>query len=279
MQEWEPCRPQSRPDNGHRAAFGEGAHAVMIATITVLTLATIAIAALVLLPRLREERLVFGQQPDRPVAFGYKMSWLAIRTRDTNRVVEALGLVAPVPCNWQSGIGTVYDGELGETHVFVSPPVSGWTFVVGLPLPHPLGRAFADRSTPLLLDLGHHFPEVQYFFTYPLIDFYAWTKINDGRLVRAFAIGDEGIVCNKGRTTREEKLLGLKLFELRGVRGRKGDAGGEMILYPTEDHVMRIASGWSLDPTRIADKPAEPTLGYIARAPASWRPVRLRQAA
>ena len=162
-------------------------------------------------------------------------------------------------------------------HVFVSPPVDGWTFVVGLPLPHPVGRAFADKCTPLLLDLGAQFPEVQYYFTYPLIDFFAWARIKDGRLVRAFAIGDEGIVWNKGRTTREEKALGLKLFELRGVRGRKGDAGGEIILYPTEDHVMRIAAGWSLDPTMLGEAPAEASIGYVGLAPLRWRPERLRK--
>ena len=251
----------------------------MILTIALLIAGTIAIAAFVLMPRLREERIVFDIVPDRPVAFGYKMAWLAIATRDTQSVVDAIGLAGAGPCNWQSGIGTVYDGDLGDTHVFVSPPVKGWTFVVGLPLPHPVGRGFADKSTPLLLDLGAQFAEVQYYFTYPLIDFFAWARIKDGRLVRAFAIGDEGIVWNKGRPTREEKALGLKFFELRGVRGRKGDAGGEIILYPTEDHVMRIAGGWSLDPTRLNEAPAHTSIGYVGQAPLRWRPERLRKTA
>lgn len=250
----------------------------MFLTIALLTVATIAIAAFVLLPQLREERIMFDVAPDHPVAFGYKMAWLALRTRDTHRVLEVIGVAEARPCNWQSGIGTVYDGDLGETHIFVSPPVDGWTFVIGLPLPHPVGRAFADKCTPLLLDLGAQFSEVQYYFTYPLIDFFAWARIKDGKLARAFAIGDEGIVWNKGRATREEKALGLKLFELRGVRGRKGDAGGEIILYPTEDHVMRIAAGWSLDPTTLSSAPADVATGYVGLAPLRWRPERLRKA-
>ncbi len=249
----------------------------MIVTIALLITGTMALAAFVLMPRLREERLVFGSVPDHPVSFGYKMAWLAVQTRDTQRVIAALGLHEPRACNWQSGIGTVYDGDLGETHVFVSPPVNGWTFVVGLPLPHPVGRNFADKCTPLLLDLAEQFPEVQYYFTYPLIDFFAWARIKEGRLLRAFAIGDEGIVWNKGRTTREEKALGLKLFELRGVKARKGDAGGEMILYPTEDHVMRIAAGWSLDPTQLNDVQAAASIGYVGQASVRWRPERLRR--
>lgn len=251
----------------------------MIVTIAALTIATIAAIALLVMPRLREERLVFGVAPDTPAAFGYKMAWLALQTDDADKVVEVLGLADPRPSNWQSGIGTVYDAELGESHIFVSPPVRGWTFVVGLPLPHPVGGGFIDKCTPLLLDLSRHFPDVQYYFTYPLIDFFAWVRVRDGKLVRAFAISDEGIVWNKGRTTREEKALGLKLFELRGVRGRKGDAGGEMILYLTEDHVMRIAKAWSLDPTAIGGIPVPPGLGYVVQAPFAWRAERLRKTA
>jgi hypothetical protein len=254
----------------------EGLRAVIL-TVTFMTLATIAIAAVVLVPRLREERVVFGIEPDRPVAFGYKMAWLALRTTDTVRVAELIGIADAEPCNWRSGIGTIYDGDLGDTHIFVTPPVAGWTFVVGLPIPHPVGHGFVDKCTPLLLDLGLRVPEVQYYFTYPLIDFYAWVRIKDGRLLRAFAIGDAGVVWNKGRTTREEKALGLKLFELRGVRARKGDSGAEMILYPTEDHVMSIARGWSLDPTALELRSAEPAIGYVGRAPLAWRPERLRQ--
>lgn len=251
----------------------------MIATIALLTIGTIAFAALVLMPRLREERLIFSVVPDLPVPFGYKMSWLALQTEDAAKVVEVLGLGDVIRCNWQSGIGTVYDAELGQARVFVTPPVQGWTFVIGLPLPHPVGRGFADKCTLFLTDLGRHFPDVQYYFTYPLIDVFAWVRIRDGRLVRAFAIGDEGILWNKGRTTREEKALGLKLFELRGVKARKGDAGGEMILYPTEDHVMRVAKGWSMDPTAIGAVPAKAALGYVAQSPITWRPERLRKTA
>jgi hypothetical protein len=240
---------------------------------------TVAVAAHMLAPRMAEGRVIYDQAPDRPAAFGYRMAWLAVRSRDTRAVVEALGLIEPEACNWNSGIGTVYDETLGTDHVFVSPPVNGWTFVVGLSLPHPAGRAFADKCTPMLVTLGRRFIEVQFFFSYPPIDFFAWARMLDGRLVRAFAVGDSGIILNKGRPTKEERALGLKLFDFRGVRGRKGDAGGEIILYPTEDHVMRLAGRWSLDPTKLQpDAVVAPGLGYIALAPASWRPERLRKA-
>ena len=105
--------------------------------------------------------VIYSAVPDRPCAFGYGMAWLAIRARSAREVIEALRLFEPVPCNWNSGIGAVYDARLGASHVFVSPPVGDWTFVVGLPLPHPMGRGFVDKCTPLLVDLGGRFPEVQ----------------------------------------------------------------------------------------------------------------------
>lgn len=250
----------------------------MILIIAGMIALTIAVAFW-LAAQFTTERIQFQATPDRPCAFGHSMAWLAIRSRDTEAVLEALRVTNPEPCNWNSGVGAVYDNQLGEVHVYITPPVDDWTFVVGLPLPHPVGRGFVDKCTPLLVDLGGQFPEVQYFFTYPLIDFFAWARVRDGRLTRAFAVTDEGVAWSKGRPTKEERGLGLKLFELRGVRGRRGDAGGEMILHPTEDHVMRLAHRWSLDPTTLSVLPShQPALGHIAEAPLAWRSERIRKA-
>jgi len=252
----------------------------VILTIAIMIAITIAIAARVLAPRLSEGRVIFEQSPDRPAAFGDEMAWLAIRSRDTEAVIEELGLRAARPCNWRSGIGTVYDHRLGNDHIFVSPPVNGWTFVVGLALPYPASRAFTDTCTPLLDRLGRRFAEVQYFFAYAPIDLFAWARLIEGRLVRAFAMTDAGVVWDKGRRTREERALGLRLYDFRGIRGRRGDAGGEIVFYPTEEHILSLAQRWSLDPTRLGalDDGAGEGVGTIARAPAVWRPERQRKA-
>ena len=252
---------------------------IVAIAILLMILATVASAALVLAPRMAEGRLVFDVRPDRPYAFGYKMAWLAIRTRDTQRVIASLGLGAVQPANWNTGLGAVYDAELGLNHMYVSPPVNGWTFVVGQSLPQPLGKTFTDKATPLLLDLGGQFVEVQYYFCAPEIDYLGWARVIEGRIVRAFAIGDEGVLWNRGKPTKEEMGLGLKLFELRGVRGRRGDAGGEILLYPTEAHVMHLAGKWSIDPTRVDKVVVEPAVGFVGLAPARWRAERHRKAA
>jgi len=136
-----------------------------------------------------------------------------------------------------------------------------------------------DKCSPILLGLGEQFVEVQFFFTYPLIDYFAWARVIDRRMVRIFAVSDEGVVVNRGKVSPEERALGLKLFELRGVRGRKGDAGGEMILHPTEDHVLRLAQKWSIDPVKLDDMATEPGIGWIGLAPAHWRAERMRKTA
>ena len=250
----------------------------MYVAIAIMTLLTVAAAAY-LFAHMAPGRLVFSAEPDRPHPFGYRMSWLAIRTRDTGAVVERLGLQAPETANWKSGLGAVYDSHIGGSRIFVSPPVNGWTFVVGPALPGPMGRRFVDKCVPLLLDLGQTFVEVQYFSNHAELDYFAWARVIEGRLMRAFAINDEGVIWNRGKPTKEEKAMGLKLFEVRGVRGRKGDAGGEILLYPTDQHIMQLAAKWSTDPTSLAAIPASPANGVIAFAPAHWRTERLAKAA
>jgi hypothetical protein len=247
--------------------------------VVLLTMLTIGIAVLHLAPQMAAGRVVFGVEPDKPTGFGYRMSWIAIRTRDTGAVIEALQLQEPQAANWATGLGCVYHREMGEGHVFVTPPINGWTLVVGQPLPAPLSRRFIDKCTPLLIDLGRTFVEAQYFSSMPSLDYFAWSRMLDGRVVRAFAIGDEGVIWNKGRPTKEEKAMGLKLFDFRGLRGRTGDVGGEMVMYPTEDHLMELAAKWSVDPTRLGALDMPAGLGVVARVPMTWRPVRIRRAA
>lgn len=251
----------------------------MIVVTSILVIITIAIAAFVVVPRLSPGRVVFNLVPDRPYPFGYKMAWLAIRTDDTARVLANLALLDVRSANWESGLGTIYDDRLGQSHVFVSPPVSGWTFVAGLSLPAAMGPRFVDKVTPLLTALSQHFPDVQYFFSYPLIDVFAWARARDGRLARAFAITEDGVVMQVGKVTAEERTLGLRRFQLRGVRGRRGDTGGEILLYPTEAHVIAIAGAWGLDPTSLDAQPSSPALGHVGRVPPAWLPERRRMAA
>lgn len=248
----------------------------MYLTIAVCIVVTIAIAAFVLAPRMFEPRIVFDRTPDPPAPFGYRMAWLAVHTTDAAQVAEVLKLEPVEISNWKTGIGTMYDEKLSQGRVYLTPPVNGWIFVVGLSLPQPLGRGFVDKCTPMLLDLAATFPEAQYFLSYPPLEFYAWARVMDGKLARAFAIGDEGVIWNKGKATKEERGIGLRTADVRGVKNRKSDVGQALPVYPTEAHVMHLASCWSVDPTSLASAKAEGT-GYICATPMAWKPERLRR--
>lgn len=248
--------------------------------IVFLAVAATGVAAAVLDRRFaRPAPVARRSDPDAPVPLGFKMAWLALRAPDAAVVAEALGLEPAEVIGWQSGVAMIYDPVLGRDHIFVSPAVNGIVLVAGLSLPHPLGPGYVDKLSRLLEALSRKFGEAQYFMTYPPIDFFAWARARQGRIVRAYAIGEDGVIVNRGRPLSEEKSLGLSRYELRGVRGRSGDAGGEMLLHPTESHVAELAGLMGLDPTRLGPGSAEPATGLIGRAPSAWRAQRRREAA
>lgn len=249
----------------------------LIVTVTVILFAFFVATSVV--PWLIDLLTDHDVAPDKPWPFGYRTAWLAIRSDDTANVLECLQLTNVQNVNWRTGISTIYDEELSDYYVFVSPPAAGWTYVVGLALPHPVGARFLDKCTPLLTALAKRFGDVQYFFTYPVIELYAWARFSGGELVRAFAWGDEGVIWNKGRVTEAERALGLKVFELRRlgtgrakVRQGDDDATG----YPGEDNVLTLARRWGIDPTRLDRRAVEPGLGYVGQVPDDWRIKRLK---
>ena len=88
------------------------------------------------------------------------------------------------------------------------------------------------------------------------------------------------VVWSQGKPTRDEVQLGLRHYELRGVKDRSGDAGGEIVLSPTEEQVFRMAGRWSLDPMMLAGrKAAGPGLGVVGHAPMVWQSERVRRIA
>ena len=68
---------------------------------------------------------------DKPVAFGYKCLWIAVKTINQQDVAKEIGLSNVKKSNWGTGITKAYEGL-----VFITPPVGGWILVVGAGLPN-----------------------------------------------------------------------------------------------------------------------------------------------
>lgn len=251
---------------------------VYVAT-TLMAVLTAFVAGVWLAPRLRPGRIIYDTTPDRPIGFGTEMTWLAVKSDDAVEVAAALGVEHLTPANWSTGLGTVHDPELGDVRVFFTPPVEGWTLVVGRALPVPLGKTFFDKCTPVLASLARRFQEVQMFAVHEAIDYVAWARASRGVVERGVACSDVDLVWSVGATTAEERTLGLKGYELRGVEARVGDAGGRMLLRPTEAHVLALAARWSLDPMQLDAAKAGVSRGFVAIAPREWRTERSRSAA
>lgn len=247
----------------------------MIIILSISALVAAIVLAWALWPERERPRVIVDQRADTPCGFGLSTSWLALRTRDTVRVTQLLGLGELQRASWRGGVAAVYDDRLSADYVFVTPPVAGWTFVVGLALPQPVGARFEDTCTPLLQGMAHSFIEVQYYLSDPVLDFYAWAKLVDGRMVRAFAWSDEGVIWSKGHVSKEERSLGLRPFEARaaggGAAASSGGSWGPGTSYPGEDHVMALAGMWSIDPTRLDTADTVPSLGFLGRTPSHWR--------
>lgn len=216
-----------------------------------------------------------------PCAFGYRMAWVAVRTRDTARLINMLDLGDVRSVGWSDGIAAVYSDRGGLDRVFVTPPVDGWSFVVSLGLPLPMGDAYVDSASRLLERLSDVFGRVAYFVSYPGLDFFGWALADDGRLVRCFAIGREGAVWNRGAVTADERTLAAEFFGLTEVgRPTSGIGLAESVdgpdpapLHPfREKDVVALARAWTVDPTALDERgDLDRGIGYVGVVPRAWR--------
>jgi hypothetical protein len=169
-----------------------------------------------------------------PVTFGYKTSWLAIDSEDTQAVVQALGLIRVERSSWAEGL---YKGT------FVAPPILGWTLVEGI-----RPEAGDPKFRFFLEGLSSRFSEVQYFGTHRVVGYQAWAMAVDGRVVRGYGwLGERGeVLLDVGAKTPEEEELGFRFINLDTA-----DGDWEGVETPGEEDVMRIAGRWSLNPQEI----------------------------
>ncbi|MEO0619691.1 MAG: hypothetical protein AAFZ01_10490, partial [Pseudomonadota bacterium] len=248
---------------------------VLIATVTAALLAFFVTVAVV--PAVRSVLADPAQVPDGPEAFGVGHAWIAVRGVDIDQVIDTLALSDVAPCNWSTGLAVVEDPRHSGSYVFVTPPVDGWTFVVGLALPYPAGRDYHDACLALMLAMGKRFSEVQYFYACPKVGLTAWARFSQTKLRRAFAWGDEGVIWNRGTPDVTEHALGLKVLRMQEQTDVRGNIDEDERGYPEAVHAVRVAAGWSLDPETFSRLPGDPALGYLGVMPRLWTVRRINR--
>lgn len=169
--------------------------------------------------------------PDKPVPFGYKNSWLCIKAGSPEEVIEKMGLKNPRVSSWNDGIYGKYGG------VFVSPVLDGYVLVVGWE------GDILDTDPARLDELAKKFPELQFFSTHRVSDYYVWVKYVGGEMLRGYGYcGGEGeVFLNKGDLTAEETELGLTNLI------PDTDADWDSYELADEQNVLDVAAAWGID--------------------------------
>lgn len=207
-------------------------------------------------------------EPDTPdEGFGLKMHWLAIRSEDSEKILACLPPEHERRrINWDKGLDYACRHD---NNVFVTPPVQGWTFIVGWGIPEfsdVRRAAFDDFTAPFL----QTFADVQYYGSYRVVDYIAWGRAEGGIWQRLFAYcPNTDLLYSEGAQTDTEQALGLidirSLDELLASSEEDHDHWLESL---DEETPLRLAGQWSIDPDTLPDIPAEPALGWLVTFPA-----------
>lgn len=210
--------------------------------------------------RRREERALFegmfNAEPADPAMvpflFERPTRWVAVKCSNIIKVQTALGLRNPTPCSWSEGFT-----RLGERKLFISPPVKGWSIIVGQGLPD--ASDDPDRLYHFLMKLGSDLGSVQYFSASRIVNDHAWVRIENGRIYRAYAWAGETL-WNEGDITAAEKELELKIYAYCEnpipfpFTARDSHAANA-------DKTLQLAARWSIDPMTLNSQSLKGSLG------------------
>ena len=190
-----------------------------------------------------------SQEPDTPRSFGYKCSWLVVKSDSPEDVVEKIGGKNVCVANWESGFRCVYKSYNYEK-AFVTPCLDGYVLVLNV-------DDLTGREV-FLEKIAGEFEEVQYFVCHRTVDLYGWAKYSHGKLVRRYydCSEDEDVYWDDGQLTVEEKELGLTNLP----SGKKED--WDEYTYADEEIVRKIAKRWGVDP-ELGKFKGEKSTGFL----------------
>jgi hypothetical protein len=183
--------------------------------------------------------------PPERLSFGWKSSWLAVRTSDPTRVMDALGLVDAREVRWNEGVQSGLDGSDELFVASIEHRDSRWTLV--------WDPCFVMDAPDLIAGwsaaLG---AEVQCFINDRRSGTYGWGRALGGTRVRWFFQQPGAVETNEGERDPAETECVAQLGESQGV---------------SEELVFALAARWSIDPSCIDELPGVPNRGWLASSP------------
>ena len=188
-----------------------------------------------------------------PVGFGYKASWLALRSESPVDVADALGLAGVHRATWSGGIGEAHRSAAGT--VFVTPAVDGWVLALG-----PFGNGWG--RTEDLAALSRRFGEAQLFSTHRVSGYDEWQRWQEGAPVRRYAFADGEVLLDEGEREGADEHV-VTAAELDASE----DDDFEDIRLPDEEMTIAKAREWSVDPTTLDVRHDLPPTGLLGFRP------------
>lgn len=213
---------------------------------------------------------VMGTSDSTPLIRACWLSWLAVATVDQAELVKTLGLMDARETTWADGVELIdevaHEEEEPFSTVVVTPPMQGWTLVVG---PY-FGLSYPEQTvhvTDLCRKLSAYFGKAQLFFHSEQNDGEAWLIAEHGRILRRWI--SEYPELALGEPFGVER----RLLDAYGITGKPED------LAPDSDLAGDWAATWgdcwattvaeenSVDPTKVAADAGSISGMLVAAAP------------
>jgi len=197
-----------------------------------------------------------GRDSSKPINFGHKWIWVAVKTEDTKSILDILNLKNIEKTDWVEGTIKAYKG-----FVFVLPPIRGWILISGWGLPIPDHEQGVERTKRLLNQLSLNFEEAQLFCALRTVDAAAWMRSIKGITERLYSIGD-GDAFIEGIPTKVEKQWDL--LSMNDLQNGN-DETYEKKIWPNVNHVLEVAENWSINPMKLEKENGIGTFGYTGQ--------------
>jgi HEAT repeat protein len=191
------------------------------------------------------------------------LSWIAVETSDQSRVMDFFDLTPSWPATFSLGIaaadsdGHGHDDEFGHlARVFVTPPLDGWTLLVG-PWCDPADNERLEDVLELCVCASAEFGKAQAYWFGAQGDGSAWLIAESGTLIRRASNIDEAL--------DEAVALGVPLpSEAEVLAAEEDEDFRRSALF---DFAPSLAGQLSIDPFALSTATAWNGHGWLALTP------------